>query len=72
MSYALQQQATWTCSVCGHERSWDRVPHEIVHQQTRIWHRFVCESCIATVVQMLSDGGREALATPGSRRVAAA
>jgi hypothetical protein len=55
MSFALSQQTTWPCSVCGAESLWRHRPHEIIHQQTKCRSRFVCESCIDAVISGLQE-----------------
>jgi hypothetical protein len=53
MSFALTQQGTWACSVCGEESLWEHQAHEILHQQTKRRYRFVCERCIDRVVEAM-------------------
>jgi hypothetical protein len=67
MSFALREQTMWTCSVCGRECPWSTQPYEVLHQQTRDWHRFVCDSCINVLVrQFRKDELRVAKQDPGA------
>jgi hypothetical protein len=65
MSFVLRYQATWPCTICGRECDWDQAAHEILHQETRSWQRFVCERCVAAGIR--ATQGPATSGTPGGR-----